>query len=143
MGLSNQWTIIGNLGRDAELRHMDNGDAVLNMSVAVNERVKRGGQYEDAVLWVKVSIFGKRAEALGNLELTKGTKIAAQGPARARLYERRDGQPDVSLDMRAYDIELLGSKPSGQRAQTYGEMRDTPSQLDGTSDSFADDNIPF
>ena len=94
--------IIGNLGRDAELKHLKSGDPVLSFSVAYTN-------YNGETQWYRVSIFGKLAESLAQY-LTKGKQVFVQGELNPRLYEGRDGETQLSLDVRARNVRLLGGR---------------------------------
>lgn len=133
----NSVTIIGRLGADAELKSTSGGTALLTMSVAVNERKKTG----DETTWFRVAVFGNRAEALGRLGLTRGTRVAVVGPVRASAYAGRDGQPRASLEVIARELELLG----GGNPARVSTMRDQPqAEESSSSNEWADgDDLPF
>jgi single-strand DNA-binding protein len=104
-------TIAGRLGRDAELRNTQSGDAVCNFSVAVDVRQGR----EKVTNWWRVSLWGKRAEAL-NQYLTKGASVTVMGEFSLTEYE---GKPQ--LNIRANEIALLGGgQQDGQRQGDTG-----------------------
>jgi single-strand DNA-binding protein len=129
----NNWTITGRLGADAELRHTQNGDPVLNARVAVDGR-KKG-----ETLWVGATVFGKRAEALAPY-LLKGQRIGVTGRAQLREFERRDGTAGTSLELLANDVALLGGprREGGERPGPSGGHVGG-----GGGGEFADDDIPF
>jgi single-strand DNA-binding protein len=126
-------TVIGNLGTDAEFKVLQDGTGVIELRVASNSREKIGGEWKDVPTWCRVALFGKRAESLAKLGLSKGTKIAARGSMKLREYEKREGGTGYSLEMRADDIELLGSKDGPQK----GTAPRAQSHDDG------DDHLPF
>lgn len=101
-------TVIGNIGRDAELSYTKSNQPLLKFSVASTE--KKG--QEEVTTWVNVSLWGKRAKSVAQY-VTKGSKIAATGSFTLRPYEK-DGQTRFSLDLNASDIQLLGSKGDSQ-----------------------------
>lgn len=119
---------------------------MLSMRVAVSERVKRGERWEEETTWVGVAVFGNRAEALNRLGLEKGTKIYAQGPAKVRAFERKNGEPGASLDLIARELVLLGGgrRGGGSRAE-YGSEGNAigGSGTAPSEDNFGDDDIPF
>ena len=128
----NHCAMIGNLGADAEMRDTAGGP-MLRMRVAVSERTKQGGEWGEKTTWISVAVFGKRAEALGRLGLSKGTKVYVSGPVEARAY-MKDGEPRASLDIVARELVLLGG---GQRSSGgYGGQP-------AGGDDFGDDDIPF
>ena len=142
----NQLTIVGNLGRDADLRTTQNGTSVASMNVAVNRRVKKGGQYQDHTDWFRVALFGKRAEALAP-SLTKGTMIQATGSVECKVWTPDNGEPRAQMEVIAITFELLGGGNREQRHDrdvTY--LRPAQNKQDGPGE-FADDkqfdDIPF
>jgi len=110
--------ITGNLARDAELRRTQTGAAVMNFSVAVNDRRKnhQTGEWEDVPSYVDCVMFGNRAESLANYML-KGTKVGVDGKLNYSSWER-DGQKRSKLEVFVDEIELLSPKQQGQ--QSYG-----------------------
>jgi len=100
-------TVIGNLGADPELKFTQGGDAVLTMRVAASYKTSK----EDVTTWVRASLFGKRAEALGRLGLAKGDKIAVVGTLYTREHEGK-----TYVELRCSEVELLGGKRDQQRA---------------------------
>lgn len=110
-------TIVGNLGMDAELREV--GDTqVLGFLIASNSRRKVEGEWKDEVTWVRVSLFGARAESLSE-HLSKGKQVAVRGALSMREYTAKDGEVRTSLECRADDIQLLGSR--GDSSSKKGE----------------------
>lgn len=136
----NRVTITGNLGADPELRRTQSGMAILNMRVAVNDRRKNSqtGEYEDAVNWVGVVMFGTRAEAVANY-LHRGSKIGVDGKLRYSEWEVKDGgQKRSKLEVIADEIELM-SKSSGQGNQGQASNATPPISVQ----PVYDDDIPF
>jgi single-strand DNA-binding protein len=133
----NNWTIAGNVGKDAVLRHTPQGDPVLNFSVGVTERK---GQ-ENVTLWVDCSLWGKRAESLEPY-ISKGSKVAVSGQAGVRVHEGK-----AHMTMRVAEVTLQGSKQDGerreseQRKRTINELRQ--SQPSAAGSDFPEDSIPF
>src|SRR5262249_10689103 len=122
-------TIVGNLGRAAELKHMHDGTAVLSMSIASNGRKKVGGAWKDAPTWIAVSVFGRRAESLAKLELDKGTRVAVRGTLDLREYTSKDGRSGTVLEMRADDVELIGGGKRPQAAPSPALSDEDPFPL--------------
>ncbi len=110
MGSLAKVILIGNLGRDAELKKTPSGTSVLEFSVATNERWNdREGNTQEHTQWFRVSLWGRRADALAQY-LQKGKQVYVEGRLRARLFTGNDGQQRLSLDVRADDIQLLGTR---------------------------------
>lgn len=122
-----QISIAGNIGKDAELRTTQSGDKVCSFSVAVSN-----GKGKDST-WYRVSIFGKRADALHQY-LTKGSRVAVSGPLAASIYKDR-----VSLDVKADQISLLGGGQNTNR----DDNRDSQAGYGGGYGAPVDDEIPF
>jgi len=143
----NQCAIIGNLGRDAELKDTRAG-SVLSMSVAVSERVKRGEEWAEETTWFRAAVFGKRAEALARLGLEKGTKVYISGPVKADAYSK-DGEARASLEIIARELVLLGGGSGGGQRKQHTEQRGQGYGTSGTqasdfgADDFGEDSIPF
>ena len=101
----NNWSFTGNLGRAAELRYTQAGDAVASFTVAV----KSGYGNSEHTTWPKCTLWGKRAEALAKF-LGKGQKVAIVGEVSLRDFETRDGQKGKSLEVRVNEIDLMGKR---------------------------------
>lgn len=111
----NKVIIVGNLGRDPEVRFTQGGSAVCNLSVAVGERVKKGEAWEDHTEWFRVVVFGKTAENAGQY-LQKGRQVYVEGKLRQREYEK-DGQKQRSTEVVADVLQWLGGgKGEGGKA---------------------------
>lgn len=104
--MSNVFSFTGACGRDAEVRYLPNGSAVLNVTVANN--VGYGDKQQ--TLWMRVAVFGKRAE--GNLKdyLKKGQQVFVSGELSLNEYKANDGTMKTSLELTANIIELVGKK---------------------------------
>lgn len=98
---------IGNIGRDAEMKFLEDGTPLSAFTVAVNE--PKFGNKEPETKWLRCTIFGKRAEAL-NQYLLKGTSVYVEGSLTIRKYTGNDGTMNVSTDVRVNEITLLGKK---------------------------------
>jgi single-strand DNA-binding protein len=94
--------IIGNLGRDPELRYTPNGRPVASFTVAVNQSTKnqQTGEWIEATDWFRVSVWGDRGERAAE-SLRKGARVFVDGRFKAREYEANDGQKRMSLDITA------------------------------------------
>lgn len=111
--------IVGNLGRDPEIRYLPSGDPVTNFSVAVNESwTDREGEKQERTVWYRISAWGRLAEVC-NEYLQKGRQVLVEGTLQAddetggpRVWESRDGQPRASFEVRARRVLFLGSRGS-------------------------------
>ncbi len=110
-------TIVGNVGRDPEMRYMGDGTAVTNFSVATNRSwTNRDGEKVDETTWFRVSVWGRQAEAT-NQYLSKGSKVLVEGrlvadPATGgpRIWSRQDGGVGASFEIRADSVRFLSSR---------------------------------
>jgi single-strand DNA-binding protein len=132
-------TIVGNLGRDPELRYTPQGTAVCNFTVAVNERWQdsTGGTQERAT-WFRVAVWGKRAETV-NQYLKKGSQVYVEGRLSVREYTDRTGASKMSLDVNASDVQFLDRRQTGTEqdsASDFGTPEETPP-------ATPDNEVPF
>lgn len=136
-------TITGRLGQDPELKHLDDGTPVLELSIASD------GFKKDETTWVRASLFGKRAEKIAEF-LGKGDRIAAAGTLALRTYTKRDGEKGASLEMRISEIDLIQDKreapahqaPQGRPAPApRGPAR--PARPAAPERAVEEDDIPF
>jgi single-strand DNA-binding protein len=105
-------TLSGNIGGDAETRYTANGNAFLRFNVASNYRTKsERGEWEDATEWVRVTIFGARAESLGQY-LLKGTRVVCVGKLESRPWTDQNGGVRAGLEMVASEIDFHTTRAS-------------------------------
>ena len=112
--------IVGNLGRDPELRYTQNGKAVASLSVAVNNQYTNAqGETVKETTWFRVSVWDKQAEACSQY-LAKGRQVLVEGRLQAdpetggpRLFERNDGSKGAAFEVNASTVRFLGSKSEG------------------------------
>jgi len=129
----NKVIIVGNLGRDPEVRFTQGGAAVCNLSVAVGERVKKGEAWEDHTEWFRVVVFGKTAENAGQY-LQKGRQVYVEGKLRQREYEK-DGQKQRSTEVVADVLQWLGGG-KGEGGGKAGDAKPATQTVDA-------DDLPF
>jgi single-strand DNA-binding protein len=103
--------IVGNLGRDPELRYTPSGRPVTEFSVAVNQSTKnqQTGEWVEATDWFRVSIWGDRGERAAE-NLRKGNRVLVDGRFRTREYEAKDGQRRMSLEITADTVLPLDKR---------------------------------
>jgi single-strand DNA-binding protein len=109
--------LVGNLGRDPEMRYTPNGQAVTNLSVATNRQYTGadGNQVKETI-WFRVSVWGKQAETC-NQYLKKGSKVLVEGrlvpdanTGGPRIWNRQDGTPSASFEVSASTVRFLSSR---------------------------------
>lgn len=108
----NKFIFTGNLGTDAEVKYLPNGGAVCEFSAAV----KSGYGEKETTLWLRCSMFGKKAEGTLPGYLQKGTKVCISGELSMDEWEK-DGVKNKMLKLRVEDLDLIGSKQEGQQPQ--------------------------
>ncbi len=132
----NKIIVIGNLGRDPEMRYTPNGQSVTSFSVASTRRYTTGGEQREETEWFNVSAWGRLAETC-NQYLTKGQQVYVEGRLRSRTYQGNDGQTRVSLDINLTDVQFLG-----RRGDNMGEGGGSNSPS-GSSSGMAGGNDPY
>jgi single-strand DNA-binding protein len=140
MGSVNRLLIVGNVGRDAEVRTSPEGHKVANFSVATTETWKgRDGAKQERTTWFRVALWGKQAEAIGQY-LVKGKQVCVEGSVSVREYDK-DNEKRFSLDVRADRVTLLG----GPRADDGGASRRERSAEPEPAgpEPAGDEDIPF
>ncbi len=144
--MSNVFSFTGTVGADAEVRYAASGMAVLNVRVANNI----GFGDKQQTLWIRVALFGKRAEGQLQNYLKKGQQVFVSGELTQSEYKANDGTIKTSLELNANIIDLIGKRnESGQPQQTnqaYGVREQTPTRQAVSHDNFDapyDDDIPF
>jgi single-strand DNA-binding protein len=107
--------IIGNLGRDPELRYTPNGRPVASFTVAVNQSQKnqQSGEWIESTDWFRVSVWGDRGERVAE-QLRKGSRVFVDGRFRTREYEANDGQKRMSLDITADTVLGLDKREAAE-----------------------------
>jgi single-strand DNA-binding protein len=134
--------IVGNLGRDPEMRYTPSGQAVTNFNVATNRQyTDSNGQQVKETIWFRVSTWGKQAETC-NQYLKKGNKVLVEGrlvPDQAtggpRVWTRQDGTATASFEVSANTVRFLTSRGEAEAGyQAPGETSPAPE---------ADNDIPF
>jgi single-strand DNA-binding protein len=133
-----QTIIVGNLGKDAELRYLQSGRGVLSFNVAVTERWtdRNTQERKEKTNWYRCSLWGQQAETLKPY-LVKGKQVMVTGTVEARAYMDNSGQPQATLELTARDVRLLGSR---------GDREGAPAEQGGYEDFSAPSeigDIPF
>jgi single-strand DNA-binding protein len=114
--------IIGNLGRDPEMRYTPNGRPVTEFSVAVSHRSRdpqTGEWQDDQTDWYRVTVWGDRAERTAE-QFRKGNKVFVEGRFRTREFEGRDGQKRVSLEITADNVISLDARVRDEEGGSFG-----------------------
>jgi single-strand DNA-binding protein len=113
MASVNKVILIGNLGRDPEVRYLPSGDAVANISIATTETWKdKGGEKQEKTEWHRVAMFGKTAEIAGEY-LKKGSQVYIEGRLETRKWTDKEGHERSTTEIRADRMQMLGSRSGG------------------------------
>lgn len=134
--------IVGNLGRDPEMRFTPNGQPVTSFSVASNRRYTGAdGQMVNETIWFRVTVWGKQAESCnqylrqGSRVLVEGTLIPDTSTGSPRIFQRRDGTAGASFEVRAQTVKFLSVRgETAEGAMLEAEPQET---IEG------EDEIPF
>jgi single-strand DNA-binding protein len=140
VGSVNKVILVGNLGRDAELRYTPGGAAVASLNLATTETwTDKERQRQQKTEWHRISLWGKSAEALSEY-LTKGKTIYIEGRLQTRKWKDKDGTERFTTEIRADRIVLLGSAPREGRSE---HVRDEDVGRGEPTTDLTDDDIPF
>ncbi|HEX4986279.1 MAG TPA: single-stranded DNA-binding protein [Burkholderiales bacterium] len=113
MASVNKVILIGNLGRDPEVRYLPSGDAVANVTLATTETWKdKSGEKQEQTEWHRVAMFGKTAEIAGEY-LKKGSQVYIEGRLQTRKWTDKEGQERYTTEIRADRMQMLGSRSGG------------------------------
>jgi single-strand DNA-binding protein len=139
----NKVILVGNLGRDPELRYTAQGTPVCSFSMATNERRKdRNGEMQDHTTWFRITLWNRLAETASQY-LQKGKQVYIEGRLRVEEYIDRDGKPRHSLEVFGTDMQFIGSRsdePMPERAASASAASGGPAD---SQPDLSDDDIPF
>jgi single-strand DNA-binding protein len=147
MGSVNKVILVGNLGRDAELRYTPGGSAVATLNMATTEVWNdKQGQKQEKTEWHRVVLWGKQAESLQEY-LTKGKQIYVEGRLQTRQWDDKDGNKRYTTEIKADRITLLGGG-GGRSGGAYAAGADRGASHPSGGDEppiepITDDDIPF
>jgi single-strand DNA-binding protein len=153
----NKVILVGNLGKDPEVKYLPSGETLCNFSVATSEtwKDKVTGEQKELTEWHRVTAFGKLAQIMGEY-LRKGSKVYIEGSLRTRSYEK-DGQKHYTTEIRCNEMQMLDGKGAGGGqfdnggsggggGQYGGGNKPSAPQNKPADDAFDagfDDDIPF
>lgn len=164
MASVNKVILVGNLGRDPEVRYMPNGEAVCNFSIATTDNWKdKNGQKQERTEWHNIVMYRKLAEIAGEY-LKKGRPVYVEGRLQTRKWQTKEGQDRYTTEIIADQMQMLGGRDGGSSNASYDDMnqdqeRDQgaaparqsapvsqpakPAAAGGSSFDEFDDDIPF
>jgi single-strand DNA-binding protein len=134
MASVNKVTIIGNLGRDPEVRYTPDGASITNVTIATTDtwKDKATGEKKEATEWHRVVFFGKLAEIAGQY-LKKGRQVYVEGALRTRKWTDKEGQERYTTEIVANEMKMLGTREG---------MGDAPPRESGGAGAAAGGNRP-
>ncbi len=144
MGSVNKVILVGNLGRDAELRYTPGGAPVATINMATTEVWNdKSGQKQEKTEWHRVVLWGKTAESLSEY-LTKGKQIYVEGRLQTRKWTDKEGKERYSTDIRGDRVVLLGGG-AGRGGYARSEPADISegAQHEAPAAELSEDDIPF
>jgi len=148
----NKIILIGNLGRDPELKYTPQGNPVCSFTMATNERRRdRTGESQDITTWFRVKVWGRQAETAAQY-LTKGRPVYIEGRLRLEEWTDRDGKIRQSLEVNATDMQFIGGRQDEMASASSPTRTSSPNSPasstvserdDNTASDLSDDDIPF
>ena len=136
----NKIIVIGNLGRDPEMRYLASGQSVTSFSIASNRRyTTASGEQREETEWFNVSAFGRLGETC-NQYLTRGQQIYVEGRLSSRTYQGNDGQTRFSNDITLTDMQMLGRRSENDAGGAYEYGGERANDGPGVDDV---DDLPF
>jgi single-strand DNA-binding protein len=159
MASVNKVIVLGNCGKDPEVRYASNGNAVCNINIATSRswKDKNSGEKMEETEWHRVSFFGRLAEVAGDY-LKKGSPVYVEGYLKTRKWQDKEGRDVYTTEVIAESMQLLGSRESrggddrhgddyrNDGGSTQRQQRPAPAKPKEASfptDGWAEDDIPF
>lgn len=141
MASVNKVILVGNLGRDPEVRYTEDDKTIANVSIATSETWKdKSGEKQEKTEWHRVAFFGKLADVVGQY-LVKGSQVYVEGRLQTRKWQDKDGQDRYTTEIIADRMQMLGGK--GQAAQDTPEPAAEKPAKGASKFDELDDDLPF
>jgi single-strand DNA-binding protein len=155
----NKVILVGNIGKDPEIRYMPSGDAMVNLTLATTDNWKdKNGEKQERTEWHRVAIFGKLAEIAGQY-LKKGSQVYFEGSLKTRKWTNKEGHDQYTTEIIADKMQMLGGRSGGgsasmdeggytesrpaQRSSAAPAQNNAPAKSSSPSFEDMDDDIPF
>jgi single-strand DNA-binding protein len=147
----NKVILVGNLGKDPEVRYSPNGSAMANVTIATTESWKdrQTGEKQEKTEWHRVVFFSRLAEIVGEY-LKKGSQVYIEGRLQTRKWQGQDGQDRYTTEIVANDMQMLGSRSAGGGTSDWTDQQNTANAIPGKAPSSStppaddfDDDVPF
>jgi len=134
----NKIIVIGNLGRDPEMRYTPNGQGVTSFSIASSRKyTTSSGERREETEWFNCSVFGKLADTC-NQYLSKGKQVYVEGRLSSRTYQTQGGETRHSLDINVTDVQFLGQRGDSGASEAVGAAEAAGHHVPGE-----DQDLPF
>lgn len=141
MASLNKVMLIGNLGRDPEVRYTSAGTAVASFSIATSEKFKsKSGEWEERTEWHNITLWGRLAEIAGEY-LSKGKTVYIEGRLQTRKWQDRDGKDRYTTEIVGEKMQMLGARGEGGRTGGGRQEGQEPGYEEPVFNP--DDDIPF
>ena len=141
--------LVGNLGRDPEMRYTPQGTPVTSFPVATSRKYTTAdGQQKEETVWFRVQVWGKQGETV-NQYLTKGRKVLVEGTlipdenGGPRVWTGQDGKPRASFEIRAQTVRFLDSKRDTAAPGASPSTSSPAAQEPGLEEPMAGEELPF
>jgi single-strand DNA-binding protein len=149
----NKVILVGNLGRDPEIRRLNSGDPVVNLRIATSDqwRDKSTGERREKTEWHNVVIFNENLAKVAENYLRKGSKVYVEGSLQTRKWTDQNGQEkyttEIVLQRYRGELQMLDGRNEGGSSFESAPSRSAPAAMDGPKEDFRnadlDDEIPF
>jgi single-strand DNA-binding protein len=140
MGSVNKVILIGNLGRDPELKYTPGQNAVCNFTLATNEQwTDKAGAKQERTEWHRIVAWGKQAEICGQY-LKKGRQVYIEGSLTTREWNDKEGNKRSTTEVKAQRVQMLGGRPG---EGVPGRSETAAAQFSEPDPEFTDEDIPF
>jgi single-strand DNA-binding protein len=143
--------LVGNLGKDPEVRYTPGGQAVANFTIATNDNwTDKSGQKQERTEWHRIVVWGKLAELCSEY-LSKGRQVYVEGRLQTRSWDDKDGKKQYMTEVVADDVLLLGGRDGGGSADFAPQpvsmprsaQKSKPAEDAGFDQGITDDDVPF
>jgi single-strand DNA-binding protein len=142
MASINKVILIGNLGRDPELRYTPGGMAVANLNLATSEAwTDKSGEKKERTEWHRVVVWGKQAEIVNNY-LSKGRQVYVEGSLQTRSWDDKQGNKRYTTEIRAMRVLMLG-RPEGGAKGAAPQAEEVEPAAPPAEQEFPEEDIPF
>jgi single-strand DNA-binding protein len=140
----NKVILVGNLGKDPEIRYMPNGNAVANLTLATTEswKDKQTGDQQEKTEWHRVVMFRRLAEIAGEY-LKKGSQIYIEGKLQTRKWQDNSGNDRYTTEIVASEMQMLGGRGGGGSAGFPADSAPAQAAPATAGNDVFDDDIPF